>query len=132
MRQGVPGPYLRQAAVADEHARARTATETDWRRLSAIYDLLLACQPTPVVALNRAVAVSMDRGPAAALTIVDDILSDGRLSNYHLAHAARADFLRQLGRASEARQAYAAALALCRQQQEADFLRSRIAALPGN
>lgn len=129
MREDSPGPYALQAAIAAEHARASTAADTDWRRIGEIYDVLLAGQPSPVIALNRAVAVSMYDGPASALAIVDAILARGALTDFHLAHAARADFLRQLERPDEARQAYQAALALCRQQQERDFLQKRLAEL---
>jgi RNA polymerase sigma-70 factor (ECF subfamily) len=130
MQGDLPGPYALQAAIAAEHARAKTANDTDWRRIAALYDQLLACQPSPVVALGRAVAISMDQGPASGLSIVDAILSRGELAGYHLAHAARADFLRQLGRWDEARRAYAAALELCTQAHEQRFLRRRLAELP--
>ncbi|QFI68908.1 RNA polymerase sigma factor [Sinorhizobium alkalisoli] len=123
------GYYALQAAIAAEHARARTAKETDWRRIVAHYDLLLLAWPSPIVELNRAVAIAMCKGPAAGLEIVEAILSRGELRTYHLAYAARADFLRQLGRFHDARFAYQAALDLCRQQPERAFLRKRIAEL---
>ena len=125
------GTYALQAAIAAEHARASTAQGTDWRRIVALYDLLLLANPSPVIELNRAVAVSMCDGPAAALAIVDGLLGEERLARYHLAHAARADFLRQLERVDDARQAYETALSLCQQAPEQAFLRKRLAELEG-
>ncbi|TCL76223.1 RNA polymerase sigma factor [Rhizobium sp. BK251] len=130
MREGTVGVYTLQAAIAAEHARAERAEETDWRRIAWYYGLLAAAHPSPVVELNRAVAVAMCDGPAAGLALVDAILAKGELKAYHLAHAARADFLRQLERFLEARDAYEAALALCRQAPEQAFLRKRISELP--
>jgi len=128
-----PGPdagaYLLQAAIAAEHARAKTPAGTNWRRIAGLYELLLAGHPSPIVELNRAVAISMCDGPAAGLRIVDAVIGRGDLAGYHLAHAARADFLRRLGQADEARRAYRTALALCRQAPEQAFLRRRIAEL---
>ncbi|MDE1994576.1 MAG: RNA polymerase sigma factor [Rhizobiaceae bacterium] len=121
--------YALQAAIAAEHARAATARETDWRQIAALYDLLLIAHPSPVIELNRAVAISMCDGPAAGLGIVDGLLAENRLTGYHLAHAARADFLRQLERPDEARQAYEKALSLCQQEPEKAFLRKRLAEL---
>ncbi|WP_168600078.1 RNA polymerase sigma factor [Rhizobium sp. SG741] len=123
------GTYALQAAIAAEHARAATADDTDWRRIVALYDLLLLANPSPVIELNRAVAVSMCDGPAAALAIVDSLLGEERLARYHLAHAAKADFLRQLERNEEARQSYEMALSLCQQAPEQAFLRKRLAEL---
>ena len=123
------GTYTLQAAIAAEHARAETADDTDWRRIVTLYDLLLIANPSPVIELNRAVAVSMCDGPAAALTIVDGLIGEERLARYHLAHAARADFLRQLERTDEARQSYERALSLCQQAPEQAFLRKRMAEL---
>ncbi|WP_047464566.1 RNA polymerase sigma factor [Rhizobium rhizogenes] len=125
------GSYALQAAIAAEHARAATTDQTDWRGIVALYDLLLVAHPSPVVELNRAVAVSMCDGPAAGLRIVDGLLGEDRLARYHLAHAARADFLRQLNRDDEARQAYETALSLCHQAPEQAFLRKRLAELAG-
>ena len=125
------GTYALQAAIAAEHARASTAQGTDWRRIVALYDLLLLANPSPVIELNRAVAVSMCDGPAAALAIVDGLLGEERLARYHLTHAARADFLRQLERVDDARQAYETALSLCQQAPEQAFLRKRLAELEG-
>ncbi len=123
------GSYALQAAIAAEHARAVNGDDTDWRRLVALYDLLLMASPSPVIELNRAVAVSICDGPAAALSIVDGLLQEERMARYHLTHAAKADFLRQLGRMDEARQSYQAALSLCQQAPEQAFLRKRLAEL---
>jgi RNA polymerase sigma-70 factor (ECF subfamily) len=123
------GPYLVQAAVAAVHAGAPTAAQTDWRQIVALYDTLLAMNPSPVVALNRAVAVAMRDGPAAGLALVDAILGGGELDAYHLAHAARADFLRRLGRRDDARAAYTRALELARQEPERRFLSKRLSQL---
>ena len=123
------GSYALQAAIAAEHARARTTADTDWRKLVTLYDLLLTASPSPVIELNRAVAVSMCDGPAAALAIVDGLLQEERMARYHLTHAAKADFLRQLGRTDEARQSYQTALSLCQQTPEQAFLRKRLAEL---
>jgi len=123
------GTYALQAAIAAEHARAATADDTDWQRIVALYDLLLLANPSPVIELNRAVAVSMCDGPAAALAIVNSLLGEERLARYHLAHAAKANFLRQLERNEEARQSYEMALSLCQQAPEQAFLRKRLAEL---
>jgi RNA polymerase sigma-70 factor (ECF subfamily) len=123
------GAYTLQAAIAAVHASAASAAETDWRQIAALYDALLAINPSPVVELNRAVAVAMRDGPAAGLTLIDAILRRGDLADYHLAHAARADLLRRLGRRGEARQAYERALALAQQAPERRFLRMRLAQL---
>ncbi|WP_026615564.1 RNA polymerase sigma factor [Ensifer aridi] len=127
---GAVGYYGLQAAITAEHARKRKADETDWHRIVRLYDLLLGARPSPIIELNRAVAVAMCEGPAAGLAIVDAILSRGELRDYHLAHAARADFLRQLKRFPDARLAYENALGLCRQEPEKAFIRKRIAELP--
>ncbi|WP_349958843.1 RNA polymerase sigma factor [Rhizobium sp. ZPR3] len=123
------GSYALQAAIAAEHARAVTTDDTDWRQLVMLYDLLLLANPSPVIELNRAVAISMRDGPAAALSIVDGLLREERMARYHLTHAAKADFLRQLGRTDEARQSYQTALSLCQQAPEQAFLRRRLAEL---
>ncbi|HEY0125266.1 MAG TPA: RNA polymerase sigma factor [Rhizobium sp.] len=123
------GSYALQAAIAAEHARATTTDQTNWRGIVALYDLLLVAHPSPVVELNRAVAVSMRDSPAAGLGIVDGLLGEDRLARYHLAHAARADFLRQLNRDDNARRAYETALSLCHQAPEQAFLRKRLAEL---
>ncbi len=123
------GPYTVQAAIAAVHASAPTAADTDWRQIAGLYDALLAINPSPVVELNRAVAVAMRDGPAAGLGLIDTILARGDLGDYHLAHAARADLLRRLGRGEEARQAYERALALAQQEPERRFLQMRLAQL---
>lgn len=127
---GRAGPYALQAAIAAVHAEAPTATATDWAQIVGLYDVLLRLDPSPVVELNRAAAVAMHNGPAAGLAAVDAILARGELADYHLAHAARADLCRRLGRTEEARAAYRRALALARQAPERRFLERRLAELP--
>jgi RNA polymerase sigma-70 factor (ECF subfamily) len=124
------GPYAIQAAIAAVHAEAATAGATDWHEIVGLYDALLRMEPSPVIELNRAVAVAMRDGPAAGLGLVDAILARGELSDYHLAHASRADFCRRLGRHAEARAAYQRAIALARQEPERRFLERRLAELP--
>ena len=124
------GPYTLQAAIAAVHAEAATADETDWREIVGLYDALLQMEPSPVIELNRAVAVAMCDGPAAGLERVDAILARGDLADYHLAHASRADFCRRLGRNADARAAYQRAIALARQAPERRFLEARLALLP--
>jgi len=123
------GPYSVQAAIAAVHASAPGAEATDWRQIAGLYDALLAIYPSPVVELNRAVAVAMRDGPGAGLSIIDTVLGRGELGNYHLAHAARADLLRRLGRRDEARVAYDRALGLSRQEPERRFLMKRLGEL---
>jgi RNA polymerase sigma-70 factor, ECF subfamily len=123
---GEIGPYGLQAAIAAAHAEAPTAEATDWDRIVGLYDLLARADPSPVVELNRAVAVAMRDGPAAGLALVDSLLAGGQLGTYHLAHAARADLLRRLDRPAEARAAYRRALELTRQQPERRFLERRL------
>jgi RNA polymerase sigma-70 factor (ECF subfamily) len=123
------GPYAIQAAIAAVHAGAPTAEVTDWREIVALYDTLYAVNPTPVVELNRAVALAMRDGPDAGLARVDGILARGELEGYHLAHATRADLLRRLGRRDEARAAYERALELAQQGPERRFLQKRLAQL---
>ena len=123
------GPYSVQAAIAAIHAEAPSAAATDWNQIAALYDVLLRLEPSPVVELNRAVAIAMRDGPAAGLALIDAILSRGDLRDYHLAHAARADFFRRLRRNTEARSAYEKALALAQQEPEKRFLRRRLAEL---
>jgi RNA polymerase sigma-70 factor (ECF subfamily) len=120
------GPYTIQAAIAAVHAEAATAAATDWGRIVEWYDALLRIEPSPVVALNWAVAVAMRDGPEAGLDRIDDILASGDLADYHLAHAARADLCRRLGRTAEAREAYERALALAKQEPERRFLHKRL------
>jgi RNA polymerase sigma-70 factor, ECF subfamily len=125
LRRGEPGPYQLQAAIAAVHSDAAVASDTDWRQILALYDRLLAVAPTPVVALNRAVAVGEVEGPEAALALVDGLDLDG----YHVFHAVRADLLRRLGRTAEAAGAYRAALAQCENASERSFLSGRLALL---
>ena len=112
------------------HANAVSADATDWPEIVGLYDVLLRLEPSPVVELNRAVAVAMRDGPAAGLDLVDRLLGRGELADYHLAHAARADLCRRLGRNADARTAYERAVALARQEPERRFLARRLAALP--
>ena len=121
-----PGPYSIQAAIAAAHAEAPTAAATDWDKIVGYYDLLLRGDPSPVIALNRAVALAMRDGPAVGLELIDGILLDGDLEGYHLAHAARADLCRRLGMAAEARRSYERALELARQGPERRFLERRL------
>jgi RNA polymerase sigma-70 factor (ECF subfamily) len=123
------GPYSVQAAISAVHAEAPSAAATDWAQIVALYDVLARLDPSPVVALNRAVAVAMRDGPAAGLALVESILAGGELADYHLAHAARADLCRRLGRSAEARASYERALALARQEPERRFLKQRLAEL---
>jgi RNA polymerase sigma-70 factor, ECF subfamily len=125
------GPYTLQAAIAAVHAEAPTAAATDWAEIVGLYDALARAEPSPVVALNRAVAVAMRDGPAAGLALIDALLAGGDLADYHLAHAARAELCRRLGRMAEARAAYERALSLARQEPERRFLMQRLADLPG-
>jgi len=125
------GPYSLQAAISAVHAEAPAAAATDWAQIVALYDVLERLNPSPVVALNRAVALAMRDGPAAGLSLVEEILEKGDLHDYHLAHAARADLCRRLGRNAEARAAYERALALARQEPERRFLKRRLAELKG-
>ncbi|KWR79114.1 MULTISPECIES: RNA polymerase sigma factor [Pseudomonas] len=120
------GSYTLQAALAAVHAEAADLASTDWPRMVALYDALLQLQPSPVVELNRAVALAMRDGPEAGLAAVDAILARGELADYHLAHAARADFCRRLDRPAEARESYQRALALTRLEPERRFLEQRL------
>ncbi|HEY7758160.1 MAG TPA: RNA polymerase sigma factor [Burkholderiales bacterium] len=123
------GPYALQAAIAAVHAEASAAAATDWAQIVGLYDVLARVEPSPVVELNRAVAVAMRDGPEAGLALIDAILARGDLSDYRLAHAARADLCRRLGRRAEARAAYERALALTRQEPERRFLERRLVEL---
>ncbi|MBI4046180.1 MAG: RNA polymerase subunit sigma-24, partial [Devosia nanyangense] len=129
MRSGRPGVYTVQAAIAALHAEAETAEATDWVEIVGLYDLLMRLDPSPVIALNRAVAVAMRDGPDAGLRLIEGILESGELTSYHLAHAARADLYRRLGRKNEAKGAYVEALRLARQEPERRFLERRLAEL---
>jgi RNA polymerase sigma-70 factor (ECF subfamily) len=124
------GPYALQAAIAAVHAEAASFAETDWLQIVALYDVLARADPSAVVRLNRAVARGMAFGPDQGLAEIDAALSGGALDGYHLAHAARADMLRRLGRVQEAKAAYARALALAQQGPERRFLERRLASLP--
>jgi RNA polymerase sigma-70 factor, ECF subfamily len=124
------GPYTLQAAIAAVHAEAPRAAATDWAQIVALYDALVRADPTPVVELNRAAAIAMRDGPAAALPLVDAILARGELDDYHLAHAARADLCRRLGRATDARASYERALQLTHQEPQRRFLKRRLSELP--
>ena len=125
-----PGPYALQAAIAAVHAEAPRPEDTDWREIVGLYDLLLAITPSPIVALNRAVALAMRDGPETGLTELDQLLRGGELDGYQLAHAARADLCRRLGRHAEARKAYERAITLTAQGPARRFLERRLAALP--
>ena len=120
------GAYSIQAAIAAVHAEAKAAAETDWPRIVALYDLLLRATPSPVVELNRSVAVAMSEGPLAGLQLVDAILARGELGDYHLSHAARADLCRRLGRYTDARESFRRALNLAKQEPERRFLEMRL------
>ena len=124
------GPYSLQAAIAAIHAEAATPADTDWAEIIGLYDLLLRITPSPIIALNRTVAVSQLHGPELALAHLDELLAGGELDNYQLAHAARADFLRRLERHGEARKAYARAIELTAQGPARRFLERRLAGLP--
>jgi RNA polymerase sigma-70 factor (ECF subfamily) len=120
------GSYTLQAAIAAVHAEAESVAATDWRQIVVLYDQLVRIQPSPVVQLNRAVAIAMRDGPEAGLAHIDAVLEHGELANYYLAHSARADMCRRLGRAAEARASYEKALALTQQEPERQFLQERI------
>ena len=123
------GPYCLQAAIAAVHAEAPSAGETDWLQIVGLYDVLLREVPSPVIELNRAVAVAMGQGPLAGLQLVEGILQRGELLDYHLAHSARGEFCRQLGRVEQAREAYEKALSLTQQAPEQRFIERRLAEL---
>jgi RNA polymerase sigma-70 factor, ECF subfamily len=120
------GPYTLQAAIAAVHAEAESVDATDWRQIVALYDRLVRIHPSPVAQLNRAVAIAMRDGPEAGLKQIDAVLEHGELANYYLAHSARADMYRRLGRTAEARASYEKALALTQQEPERQFLQDRI------
>jgi RNA polymerase sigma-70 factor, ECF subfamily len=120
------GPYTLQAAISAVHANAASVNATDWREIVGLYNVLLEVDPSPVVELNRAVAVAMRDGPLAGLALIEAILGRGDLADYHLAHAARADLYRRLGRREEAKSAYRRALSLTQQEQERRFLERRL------
>ncbi|HEV7389218.1 MAG TPA: RNA polymerase sigma factor [Gemmatimonadaceae bacterium] len=120
------GPYTLQAAIAAVHAEARNARSTDWRQIVGLYDVLLRTDPSPIIELNRAAAVAMSEGPAAGLVLIDSILVRGDLTDYHLAHAARADLCRRLGRVAESIESYETALRLAAQDPERRFISKRL------
>ena len=126
LNSGRFGSYTMQAAIAAVHAEAESVAATDWRQIVALYDELVRIQPSPVVQLNRAVAIAMRDGPESGLAHIDAVLEQGELANYYLAHSARADMCRRLGRTAEARSAYEKALALTQQAPERQFLQERI------
>ena len=125
------GQYTLQAAIAAVHAEAPDAAATNWEQIVALYDLLMKVEPSPIIELNRSVAIAMRDGPLAGLQLIDDILKRGDLADYHLVHSARADLYRRLGRTEEARASYERALALTQQQPERRFLEQRFADLRG-
>jgi RNA polymerase sigma-70 factor (ECF subfamily) len=122
-------PYTLQAAIAAVHAKAANAAATDWAQIARLYGVLVRVEPSPVVELNHAVAVAMRDGPDEGLSLIDAILARGDLADYHLAHAARADLCRRLGRTADARASYEMALSLARQEPERRFLERRLAQL---
>jgi RNA polymerase sigma-70 factor (ECF subfamily) len=131
LRGSRAGPYTLQAAVAAAHGRAARAEDTDWSRIARLYDALLAIDPSPVIALNRAVAISFADGPAAGLELVDELAADGRLDRYHLLHTTRADQLARLDRGDEAADAYRRALDLAANPVERAFIERRLRELAG-
>jgi RNA polymerase sigma-70 factor (ECF subfamily) len=124
--RGAPGPFAVQAAIASEHCRATRPEDTDWPQILRLYDLLERMQPSPIVSLNRAVAVAMVEGPWPALALVDGLAAAGDLDGYHLLHSARADLLRRAGSSEEAAESYALALALATNDSERRFLERRL------
>jgi RNA polymerase sigma-70 factor (ECF subfamily) len=128
---GRVGTYTIQAAIAAVHAQARAPEATDWGQIAGLYDVLMQVEPSPIVALNRAVAVAMRDGPGAGLALIEAILERGDLGDYHLAHSARAELCRRLGRTEEARAGFERALGLARQQPQRRFLERRLAELAG-
>src|SRR5204862_1737749 len=123
------GPYAVQAAIAAVHATASSAAETDWNEIVGLYDVLQRLEASPVIALNRAVAIAMRDGPAAGVRLIEAILARGELADYRPAHAARAELYRRLGSTEAARQAYRRALALTKQEPERRYLERRLADL---
>jgi RNA polymerase sigma-70 factor (ECF subfamily) len=121
-----PGPFALEAAISAEHCKAARADDTNWPRIVTLYDLLFQLLPSPVVALNRAVAIAMAQGPQSGLTIIDELAESGELDEYHLLHAARADMLRRLGSNVEAADSYQLALKLASNDSERRFLERRL------
>ena len=124
--RGQPGPFALEAALAAEHCKASHAKETDWAQIVSLYDALAELMPSPVVSLNRAVAISMAKGPGPALELIDELVATGELDDYHLLHAARADMFRRLGSNVEATASYEAALKLATNEGERRFLERRL------
>ncbi len=124
--RGGPGPYAIQSAIAALHCRASRAEDTDWKQINRLYELLERLQPSPVVSLNRAVAIAMVDGPGAALRILDDLTAGGELENYHLLHATRAEMFRRAGSLAEAANSYARALTLVSNDSERRFLEKKL------
>ncbi len=124
------GAYTLQAAISAVHSEAKVAAKTDWQQIVALYDVLFRIEPSPIVALNRAVAVAMRDGPEAGLEIIDGVLSNGDLADYYLAHSARGELLRRQGEAMEARRAFERALTLAKQDSERRFLTKRLDSIP--
>jgi RNA polymerase sigma-70 factor (ECF subfamily) len=124
-----PGPYALQAAIAAEHCKAAQPADTDWARIVRLYDQLERLTPSPIISLNRAVAIAMTEGPEAALVLIDSL--SGELEDYHLLHAARADLLRRLGSAAEAAKSYEQALMLVTNESERRFLERRLREVRG-
>jgi RNA polymerase sigma-70 factor (ECF subfamily) len=120
------GPYTIQAAIAAVHAQAPSAAQTDWNQIAGLYDVLLRIEPSPVIELNRAVAIAMRDGPAAGVDLIDAILARGDLTDYHLAHSARAELCRRLGKIADAKASYTRAIALATQETERRFLEGRL------
>jgi len=121
-----PGPFALQAAIAAEHCKAARAEDTDWPQIVRLYDFLERLQPSPIVSLNRAVAVAMMDGPRPALALIDALSATGELDEYHLLHAARADLLRRIGSRVESAKSYERALALATNESERRFLKRRL------
>jgi RNA polymerase sigma-70 factor (ECF subfamily) len=124
--RGGPGPFAVEAAIAALHCEAQTAAQTDWRQIVRLYEVLARLQPSPIVALNRAVAIAMLEGPGPALALIDSLASTGELDHYHLLHAARADLFRRLGSSAEAAASYQRALALVSNESERRYLERRL------
>ncbi len=120
------GPYTVQAAIAAVHADAPSSVDTDWSEIAGLYDVLLRAEPSPVIELNRAVAVAMRDGPQAGLEIIDAIIARGDLAEYHLAHSARGELCRRLGRTAEAQASFERALELTQQEPERRFLERKL------
>ncbi|HLO98388.1 MAG TPA: DUF6596 domain-containing protein, partial [Fimbriimonas sp.] len=130
--KGSPGPYLLQAAISGVHASAPNSEATDWQQIIALYDRLLILAPSPVIQLNRGVAVAMKEGPAAGLEIVDALLAKGALTEYALAHSTRAEFCRRLNKFPEAKSSFNTALQLATLEPERRFLKQKLAELEEN